>query len=141
MKWMNWLVTFALSTTVVMAAGAKSKEHQMAEHLKKELNLSDEQLEKIKEIRKGKKDDMGSSREKFWETKKAFKAAMNDPKSSREDLTAKFEAFQKQRDEFQRRRFAMMLEMREILSPEQMSKFCEMKKKHRGKHKKKGHWE
>lgn len=140
MKWMNYFLAFALSSTVAMAAGAKPKDHQKAEYLKKELNLTDDQLKKVQEIRKGKKEDMKAAREQFKATKKAFKEAMDNPNSTKEELTAKFEAFQKLRDEFQRKRFAMMLEMRSILNPEQMAKFREMKKKHKGKHKK-GNWD
>ncbi len=53
---------------------------------------------------------------------------MKDPKSSKSDLTAKFEAFQKLRDAHQRKKFAMMLEMREILNPDQIAKFRELRK-------------
>ena len=118
-------------------AGEDDSKFQKGEFLKKELNLTDEQLEKVKEIRKADRDELRDNRKEFRTLKKEFREAMDNPKASTKDLTAKFEAFQKARDEFQRKRFQKMLKMREILSPDQLKKFKELHKKKRGKWKKK----
>lgn len=109
------------------------KKFQRGDFLKKELNLTDEQLERVKEIRKADRDELRKNRKEFKTLKKEFREAMNNSQSSTEELTAKFEAFQKARDEFQRMRFKKMMKMREILSPEQLKKFRELHKKKRGK--------
>lgn len=123
-----------LATTPVFAMGGKNKDQVRKEQFKKELNLSDEQVQKFQAL-KEKKGELRAMKTKFKETKKAFKAAMADPNLSPDELKVKFEDFMKQRDEFQRRRFAHHLEMRAILNPDQIVKFNEMKAKWHGKKK------
>ena len=132
MKIMMILLSFILFTNIVIAGPGKS-EKEKGEWFKKELNLTDEQMAKVKEIKKAHKPDMREQKKELQALKKSFKDAMKDPNASNEDLIAKFEAFQKARDASQRNRFAMMLKMREILTPEQMEKLHELKRKHKGK--------
>lgn len=127
MKILFLVATLLTSQTFAMAG--KGEGQKRAEEFKKELNLTDEQVEKFRELKKGR----GEGKElkaKFKEARKAFKTAIKDPKATNADLTAKFEAFMKLRDEFQRKRFARMLEKRAILTPEQFEKFSSMKRKH-----------
>lgn len=133
MKIIMMLLSFLLVSGNVLADD-KKEERKKGEWLKKELNLSDEQLEQVKEIKSANK---SGSDEDYQKLKKAFKDGMKDPKATKEDLTSRFEAFQKARDERQRKRFNMMLKMREILTPEQLEKFHKIKKKHKGKFRKK----
>lgn len=133
MKIITLFLSMMLVSNVAFSAETKEKKHERGEFLKKELGLSDEQLAKFKEIRKSSKDGMKENKAQFKQLKSEFKEAMKNPNSSQEELTAKFEAFQKARDDFQRKRFATMLKMREILNPDQLAKFHEMKKKHKGK--------
>ena len=123
-----------LATSPVFAMGGKNKDQTRKEQFKKELNLTDEQVAKFHAL-KEKKGEVRQMKAKFKESKKAFKTAMADPKLSEDELKVKFEDFMKQRDEFQRKRFAHMLEMRAILNPEQIVKFNEMKSKWKGKRK------
>ena len=130
---------FALVSSQAFAMAGKGEGQKRAEEFKKELNLTDEQVEKFRELRKGR----GEGKElkaKFKESRKAFHAAIKDPKSSNEDLTSKFEAFMKLRDEFHRKRFARMLEKRAILTPEQFEKFLKMREARRGKKGKSKGW-
>lgn len=106
---------------------------ERGEFFKKELNLNDEQLEKVREIRKENHPQIKESRAQFKKLKAEFKEAMKDPKTSSSDLMAKFETFQKARDEFHRLRFSAMLKMREIMTPQQIEKFQKLKKEHRKK--------
>lgn len=130
------MITLVLSM-MLMSSGAfsaeKEKKHERGEFLKKELGLTEEQLEKVKEIRKTSRSEMKENKTQFKALKQEFKQAMKNPNSSTDELTAKFEAFQKARDDFQRKRFITMLKMREILNPDQLAKFHEMKQKHKGK--------
>lgn len=127
MKWISLLLALQLLPTVSYAMGGKGDHQKRAEHLQKELNLTNEQLEKVTAIRKKYRGDK-DSKKALKEAKKAFRADMKNPKASKADLTAKFETFQNVRDAHQRKMFSMMLEMREILNSEQREKFAEMKK-------------
>lgn len=135
MKLFSLVLTLLLTSNLSLAAGDKGKHQKRAEFLKKELNLSEKQLDKVQEIRKEKKTELKVSRKNFKEAKTSFKEAMKNPKATPEELKAKFDAFQKARDEFQRKRFTLMLEMRSILGPEQLEKFNQLKGKHMGKRK------
>lgn len=130
MKWISLLLVLQLIPTMSYAMGGKGDHQKRAEHLQKELNLTNEQLEKVTAIRK-KHHEERKDKDTFREAKKSFRQAMKDPKSSKADLTTKFEAFQKIRDTHQRKKFSMMMEMREILNPEQIEKFQAMKKEHK----------
>lgn len=137
MKWIHVLLVTLFMTNFTYAMAGKGKDQNRAEIFKKELNLNDEQLAKVQEIRKKHKGEMRAGKKELKESREAFKAAKNDPKTSNEDLTAKFEAFQKLRSEHQRRKFNMMLEMRSVLKPEQLEKFKELRKNHKKKKSKK----
>ncbi len=127
-----------LMVSQAFAMGGKGDGQKRGEHFKKELNLSDEQVEKFRELKKN-RGEMKELKSKFKESKKAFREAMKKPASTPAELQSKFDAFMKLRDEFQRKRFAHMLEKRAILTPEQIVKFNEMKGKWReGKKGKKG---
>ena len=127
----------ALLMTNAFAMGGKGRDQKRGEEFRKELSLTDEQVERFKVLKNG-RGDMKVLKENFKASKKAFKEAMKDPKTSNEEMTAKFEAFMKLRDEFQRKRFSHMLEKRAILTPEQIEKFNGLRKEwHKGKGKRK----
>lgn len=134
MKMITMMLALLISFSSFAGKDMKD-EKQKGEFLKKELNLSDEQLSKVMEIKKGAREDMHASKKQLHELKKSFKEAMKDSKASNEDLSSKFDAYQKARDEYQRKRFNVMLKMREVLTPAQMEKFQEI----RGKFHKKFH--
>jgi protein CpxP len=125
-------LTLLLASNMTFAMAGKGDHQKHAEQLQKELNLTDEQLAKVSEIRKDKWKDHKENKEKLKAEKEAFRAAMKDPKTSEEELTAKFENLQKLKNENQRKKFNMMLQMRSVLSPEQLEKFRALRKEHRG---------
>ncbi|MFP5386957.1 MAG: Spy/CpxP family protein refolding chaperone [Bacteriovoracia bacterium] len=137
MKLFTLILSLILVTGFAHASKEKSKEHKRGEFLKKELGLTDEQLSKVREIRKKGKGSIKEARKNFMSEKKAFHEALANPDASREELTKKFDSFQKARDEFQRNRFALMLEMRSILEPNQLQKFKELRKSRKEKWKNK----
>lgn len=132
MKWLTLTLTLLLTSNMIFAMGGKGDHQKRAEHFQKELNLTDEQLAKVSEIRKNTWKDHKENKEKLKAEKDAFRAAMKDPKTTNEELTAKFENLQKIKNDNQRKKFNMMLQMRSILNPEQREKFRTMKKEHRG---------
>lgn len=132
------ILVVTLMSAEAFAMAGRGEGQKRVEAFKKELNLTDEQVEKFRELKKSRGDSQ-ELKASFKEAKRAFKTAIKDPKASNEELTAKFEAFVKMRDEFQKKRFARMLEKRAILTPEQFQKFMSMKDKWReGKKGKKG---
>lgn len=137
MKWISLLLVLQIFPTMSYAMSGKDHHQKRAEHLQKELNLTNEQLEKVTAIRKKHHEDRKNKTE-FKEAKIVFREAMKNPKATKADLTAKFEVFQKLRDTHQRKKFAGMMEMREILNSDQIEKFQTMKKEHKkNRHEKK----
>jgi Spy/CpxP family protein refolding chaperone len=115
-------------------AGKDSKDEKAkGEFLKKELNLSDEQLTKVMELKKNAHNEMKASKEQYQKLRADFKEAMKDSKATNLDLTTKYEAVAKAREDFQAKRFQMMLKMREVLTPAQMEKFQDIRKKFKDK--------
>lgn len=133
MKLYTLILSLILVTGMAHASRNENKDHKRGEFLKKELGLSDEQLSKVRDIRQKSKSSVKEARKNFHSQKKAFHEAMENPEASREELLKKFDSFQKARDEFQRNRFTVMLEMRSILDPDQRQKFNELKKNRKGK--------
>ncbi|MES2525526.1 MAG: periplasmic heavy metal sensor [Bdellovibrionota bacterium] len=134
------LLTLLLISSQAFAMAGKGEEQQRGERFKKELNLTDEQVEKFRAM-KGNRGDMKALKTEFKASKKAFKEAIKNPKVSDDELKTKFESFMKLRDQVQRAKFARMLEKRAILTPEQMEKFQEMRKNRKhGKGKKNKEW-
>lgn len=94
-------------------------------HLRKvlaELNLSEEQKAKIKEVRESHGKSMKESRSALRDARKAMEEAVKID-ASRSDLLKKFESLQALRNKMGQARFEMILAVREILTPEQRQKF------------------
>ena len=122
-----------LTTNLTFAnAGKKDSRHQFGEKMRKELGLSDEQLVKMKEIRKERKGQMKEKREKVKEAKLAFKEIMKDPKASRESIEAKYKALSEAKQASKDLRFETMMEVRGLLKADQLTKFLAMKDKKHG---------
>lgn len=129
MKWLTLTLTLLLASNMTFAMGGKGDRQKRAERLKTELNLSDEQMAKVTEIRKNHWKGHEENKKNLKKEKEAFRAAMKNPNATNEELAAKFEELQKHRSEHQRKQVTMLLEMRSILNPEQRAKFAEMKSK------------
>ncbi len=132
---MKWLTVLFLTLSLTSGSfAAKDKEKSSSAKkafFKEELKLSDEQLEKIREIRSTRKAEVMELKQRLKAVKQDFKAAMRNPNLSNTELSAKFEEFQKVRDEAQSKRFEMMLAMRSVMTPEQIGKFQAWKEQHR----------
>lgn len=132
MKMIAMMLTLFISFSSF--AGKEMKDEKAkGEFLKKELNLSDEQLAKVLELKKNAHSEIQSTKEQYQKLRKEFKEAMKDSKASNLDLTTKYEAVAKAREDFQAKRFQMLLKMREVLTPAQMEKFQEIRKKFKDK--------
>jgi Spy/CpxP family protein refolding chaperone len=85
------------------------------------------------ELKKNAHNEMKASKEQYQKLRADFKEAMKDSKATNLDLTTKYEAVAKAREDFQAKRFQMMLKMREVLTPAQMEKFQDIRKKFKDK--------
>lgn len=130
------LVICLLMTTSLFAEASEGKWKKRREEFEKALNLSPEQIEKLKANKKENREELKTLKTQFKESKNAFKEAMQNPQVSQDELKSKFEAYVSSRDKFQRKRFELMLQKRSILTPEQIAKFKEMKKDFKGKKRK-----
>ena len=124
---MTCLLTLTLALTTSLAFGREKDKQKKGERLK-EMNLSEEQLKKVSDFRKSKKENLEKSRELVKQLKKSFQEAKENENTSNEVLTQRFEALQKARNDLQRERFNGMIEMRSMLTPEQRKKFKELQK-------------
>ena len=132
MKKVFILVTIMAFSPLALAKrdGQKGKHGEMK--VLKQLDLSDEQKEKIKALREGKKDKMKSLREKAKSDREAFQAAMESD-SSKSQLKSLRSKMIKSKQAVRDHQFNSMLEVREVLNPEQRKKFRELKSEMRGK--------
>lgn len=120
------------SLVAVADAGARSNQDEGREHRRgqgmrgqqwmRDLDLTDEQRSKIKEIRQAGRESTKSSRERMKAAREAFQSEMESGGSS-SSLQSKHEAMINARAEFARARFNQMLQVREVLTPEQRKKF------------------
>lgn len=102
------------------------RRHRRGQRWMKELNLTDEQSEKIKEIRRSHRERVKSAREEMKATREALQSTMQSGASNSE-LKSKHEAKINARNKFERSRFDQMLEIRSVLTPEQRKKFKGMR--------------
>ncbi len=91
----------------------------------KELDLTPEQMEKIKAIRQEQHGQMVSLKEEVQKEKTALQEAVKSSASSNESLTTQFKTFQASKNKLADVRFASMLKIREVLTPAQREKVRE----------------
>lgn len=138
----NWilgtLVAFSLGATSVSVGMAGDFGHMWGgKGTFKELNLTNEQKEKLKNLRKESKDDRKEDFQKMRAESEAFRKKMAS-NAADDELRKDFAEQQKKRSEFAKQRFEHMLKVRAILTPEQRQKFAEITEKKMKKHK--GKW-
>lgn len=133
------MVTFlslflSLSTFAREGGGKKNKYGEGIKELTTLLNLSEEQIAKIKEFRKANKSKQKESREEIkkirTEMEAGFLAKMSDS-----DLKTRHEKMQELKKQIEDERFIKMLTFKNILTSEQMAKFVEYRKNRRHKSK------
>ncbi len=96
-----------------------------AENLKK-LDLTAEQKEKLKELRKAHKDDAEKQREELHAAKKAFKQSLRS-NATKEEVLKAFDAMLDKKELVARTRMTGLLEARDVLTPEQRANLFEDK--------------
>lgn len=97
----------------------------------KELNLTAEQRDKVKAIREASKDKAKALRQETKEANKKLKEILAT-EASKDDLNKAFENVQTKRAEMGKFMFGQMLQIRDILTPEQRAKVKDLRDGHRG---------
>ena len=135
MKNLSLFMALMLVTSVAFAGASNKKggEEKRGERMRKELDLSSEQLAKMKEIRKKKKLTQKEARAKVKAAREAFHASVGNPQTTNDELKAKFEELQAAQAAHHRSGFETMLEIRAILDETQRAKFQEKRKMFRAK--------
>jgi periplasmic protein CpxP/Spy len=105
----------------------------------KNLNLSEEQRSQIQSLKKGKNGSDGD-RQALRQKRQELETALSNPSASRAELQKIHNELQKLRGEMAERRFNHMMQIREILTPEQRVEMAKLKGKGKKgmEHKRKG---
>lgn len=131
MKKMHLILALSLLTMSLGNVFAKGSEGGFGEKFKS-LDLSKEQLEKLKENRSGQKEKMKASRKEMKALKEqiheGFKSNLSD--SELEKLHAKLK---EKKSEMEDLRFSKLIYLKNILNDEQRKKFSALKDEHKGK--------
>lgn len=85
----------------------------------KDLDLTKEQRDQVKTLRKANKEKTRALRTQMREARKGMFAKMKDPAASEADLRKSFEALETLRNQMSKQRFEESLEIRKILTPAQ----------------------
>lgn len=123
------LVLMTLSPAVGMARpGPGGPLARMSE----ELSLTDAQKTEIQKIQKNGKAGMQSQRAAFKDARDALNQVMSSSTSTKDQLLAAHEKFAQAKLEMMRLQFAQIVEMRTVLTPEQLQKLPEVAPMDRG---------
>lgn len=136
---MKLFLVLLLSTAGLQSFAERSGgEGRMGMKMLKELNLTDDQKEKIKAIRQKHKGDKGEREhygKKIKELKKQMKEKLGSSASSDEikALRSEIKALKEKKKARRAKKFDKMLEIREVLTVEQRKKFQELRQQRKKK--------
>jgi len=127
------LVSLALVASVYAAPSDDKPGHGKKFGFKKYLNLSDEQLAKMKELRNRFRNETRDLRYGLAIKRLEMRKLFTDPKTDDATLLAKQKEISKLRQQLSDKRARMKIEWRKILTPEQIAKLDRMPFKHHAK--------
>jgi Spy/CpxP family protein refolding chaperone len=120
------VVAVVLSAASVMSAYAVQSEGGSGSHkgfsFKKYLDLSDEQLAKMKELRNSFRTDTRELKYSLAIKRLEMRKLYTDPKTDDATLLAKYKEISKLRQQLSDKKAGMKIEWRKILTPEQIAK-------------------
>jgi Spy/CpxP family protein refolding chaperone len=117
------LILALLAPSLSFARGGGGGGAFKMKKMTEELNLSEAQKTQMKTIHESGRDSMKAQREAVKASKKALSEAVASPTSTKEQLVAAHEKFAQAKLEMMRQQFSKVVEMRAILTPEQLAKF------------------
>lgn len=101
-------------------------EKQFSMEKLKHMDLTAEQKEKLKELRKAHKDDATKLKEEFHSAKKNFKNALRS-NSAKEEVLKAYDTMMEKKIQLGKARMTGLLEARDVLTPEQRAKLFDNK--------------
>lgn len=126
-----------VETSVVaqrMESGSfRERINERRQQLQRELNLTSEQSEKIRDIRAQAKEDMQSVHENLKEQREAMRSLLTS-NANPNRLRQQHQKIQDLKESIDDQRFETMLEVREVLTPEQRSQMSELMLQRRERH-------
>lgn len=133
-KYLTILFLFMSLTALAQGHGGMGKgsmgKHDPMGMMIKSLDLSADQLAKIKELRKTHWEKMKARREEMKAGVNGMMSVMSAT-ATEDSLRADYKKFKALRDELDKERFEMMLSIRKILTEEQRKKASDLMQKHR----------
>jgi len=130
----SFLLVFVLSAAVFANQrghkGGKMHKWWENEEVVKDLNLSEEQLKGINEIYASSIDQFKALRGEVKDMYKELREMMGDPKATVESLTSKHDALIAKKGELKKLKFQKKLNIRGVLTDDQIIKLSEIKKEH-----------
>ena len=112
---------------------ARPPERQMMDNgrpnLLKELGLTPEQLEEVRRMNQARKPLMDEATKKVREANRALDMAVYADTLNEEEVAARLKDFQQAQAEAAKLRFCGELELRKILTPEQLTKFRQLRER------------
>ncbi len=128
MKFLKYII----STSILLAglnASADKKfckgdddKHFSFKKMKKELNLTSEQLSQLKSSKKEMKTQLKEKKQAMRAAKKDLELALKS-NTSEDQIRTKYAELQKLQEDFSKSRFEMILKVRSVLTAEQKAKF------------------
>lgn len=133
---MALILAYGLALSTALAEPDSHDNQKMfGKHLAKELNLTAEQIQQVKKIKENSKQAKSDHRKLLTEAKKDLKQSLRTPQRGAEYksvLMEKFKKVQALKAEESQRRFEMALEIREILTDDQLKNFKGFRRGHHG---------
>lgn len=102
-----------------------------------QIQLTDDQTSQIKEIEAKYQPALDKAAETYKENKTAYKKVMSDPASSKADAIKAFDVMWDSKYKMKRTKLDMKLDVKSVLTPEQINKLVEIKQKRMEEMKKK----
>ena len=128
------IVALMVSLAAVVSSYAQQPDEKTCFHgkfgFKKHLNLSDDQLTKMKELRNNFRNDTRDLRYNLSIKRIEMRKLYTDPKTGDATLLAKQKEISKLRQQLSDKKAVMKVEWRKILTPEQIAKLESIPHKH-----------
>lgn len=125
-----------LSETIAQASPEGRGGDRKANWLE-QLNLTPEQSEQIRAIREQSKTENESLRQQMRQAREQMRSLLASD-ATPEQLRQQHNSMQELRQQLSDRRFETMLEMREVLTPEQRAQALELMEQHKGRYRQRG---
>jgi Spy/CpxP family protein refolding chaperone len=100
-----------------------------------QLKLTDQQKSQIEEITSANKEKTENLRAQVKTDKEGLREMMKDPTSTRDQIISKFDQAGEKHGELRKAEFEMLLDIRDVLTPEQRTALYELKEQRMKHHK------